>query len=130
MKDLGNSENGMDEFFRIEDAIFKLHLSLKKYNKFKTETKNEKVKNLVILKNNLREIVKNSSVDYVSRQHLFARYKKLRAVIHDCLDLLDSPLDESFLGNLFIPEKEGEAQNSEDYTVFASRRPSQCIFHR
>lgn len=64
---------------------------------------------LIALKEDLKAIVKSSSIDYVTRQHLFARYKRLRAVIYDCLNLLKSPLEESILGNLFTLELEQES---------------------
>lgn len=36
----------MDRFFEVEDAIFKLHQSLKKFSNFKVETKERKAADL------------------------------------------------------------------------------------
>lgn len=33
----------MDKFFKVEDAVFKLHQSLRKFCNFKTQTREKKV---------------------------------------------------------------------------------------
>lgn len=48
----------MDRFFIIQDAILRLHTSLKKCN-FGLEKKNSKIKELLKLKDRLRIIVKD-----------------------------------------------------------------------
>ena len=54
----------------------------------------------------LKLILKDSSIDFESRKHLFSRYKSLREIVHDCLERLEAPLEESTLENLFIPDTE------------------------
>lgn len=62
----------------------------------------------------MKAIVRDSSIEFASRIHLFSRYKKLRAVIHDCLKILQAPLDESTLGNLFSSEVESQEKELDE----------------
>lgn len=67
----------MDKFFQIQDAIQKLHQSLKRFNHFKKETKDKKVKELLAFNLELRKIAHDNSLPRNVKGALIERYKVL-----------------------------------------------------
>lgn len=83
------------------------------FSNCKPTTKQKKVNTLVNLKVELKCLVNSNSFEHGTRMSLFARYKTLRAKIHECLELLGSEsLEESHLENLSISTSEEENKNS------------------
>lgn len=108
----------MDKFFQIQDAIQKLHQSLKRFNHFKKETKDKKVKELLAFNLELRKIAHDNSLPRNVKGALIERYKVLKVCTNECLELLNQPqLEDSVLENLFTPDCEKvDLGNQSDYS--------------
>lgn len=113
----------MDEFLQIADKVNKFHNSLKKYCRFRPETKQIKIVELKILKDNAKRILRSKSLDESVQLVLFQRYKTLSRTINECLELLkEQQLEESNLQDLFeegkVEEEIGEEEEEEESEPF------------
>lgn len=104
-------------FFVIEDAIFKVHRNLQKFKDYKDETKQKKVVHLNELKEQLKSIIKDSTINFETRLSLLERDKHLRKKVYECLkNLKRSPLETTLLENqsILVTKKQDSREESED----------------
>lgn len=101
----------MENYFKIEDAIIKLHQNLKKFSNFSVKTRKAKILELNVLKEELKEILRSRKFDREFQAILIKRYKYLRELVNESIvKLKGDALDESVLENLF-EQRESEISN-------------------
>ena len=109
----------MDRFLQIADEINQVEISLKKFSKFKPETRTLKIDKLLTFKLECKEILGNKELNEDVRFILIAKYKNLREIIHNCIKILkgNKPKSEEEIEE---EEEEAEEEDEESAESFLS----------
>lgn len=101
----------MDKFFTKGDRLLNLHKNLKKSKTYTKTTRNNKVKLIKEILTELKEVVITSK-NYEQRIQYLSRYRHLKKIARECIQILKSPqLERTTLeGNIETEEE----QNNED----------------
>ena len=87
----------MDEFFKTQDAIQKLHQNLKKNARYTRATKHNKIKTLLELKTELKQSIQKLCLSQKSTP-LIKKYQELRGIIVESILILKGENLDSTLG--------------------------------
>lgn len=80
----------MDRFFILQDTIHRLYNNLKKQSLYTESTRNLKIQELLAANKELKQIVFEEKSE-VYRVSLANRYKSLKELIDNCLEILKAP---------------------------------------
>lgn len=80
----------MDRFFVLQDSIHRCYNNLKKQALYTDSTRNAKIQDLLAINNELKKIVSEEKSE-VYRVSLANRYKSLKELIDNCLEILKAP---------------------------------------
>ena len=78
----------MERFLQIADEINQVEISLKKFSKFKSETRKLKINKLLMFRLECKEILVNKELNEDVRLILIGKYKNLREIVHNCIKFL------------------------------------------
>ena len=109
----------MEKLFLIEGKINQIYTSLKKFSKFKPTTRQAKIVELITLKDEARNSIKNTQLSEEVRVILGEKYRQLCEKVSECLKLLKrNNIDEETLSEHSTGEEEIEESEEENFTDF------------
>lgn len=98
----------MDRFLSIVDELHQVEISLKKFSKFKPETKKAKTNKLLAFKQECKEILEHKELSEEVRSILITKYKNIRETVHHCIKILKgkNPESEEYIEEQEVVEEE------------------------